>query len=110
VYRDVGRMAEARAVEAVGYDMLVSDAKKSAFDWILEALSISALVFIIGTVAAHWTELPARALRHFGLSGRPDGWGNKNGMVVLPLTTIGLYILLTLASRSARNRYFQTAL
>src|SRR5579862_9293187 len=76
--------------------------RRSAFDWILEGLAVAALAIIIGTVAVHWTELPAKVPRHFGISGSPDGWGNKNGMLLLPLITVGLYILLTVTSRHQR--------
>jgi len=63
-----------------------------------EGLALVALVTIIGTVVAHWKALPARIPTHFEISGSPDGWGNKNGMLQLPLTAIGLYILITVAS------------
>jgi len=76
--------------------------KRSAADWVLEALAFAALVAIIVIVATHWTELPARVPRHFGISGKPDRWGNKNGMLLLPLTATGLYLLITLASRYQR--------
>ncbi len=76
--------------------------QRSASDWILEALAFAALAAIIVTVAAHWTEIPARVPRHFGVSGVPDGWGNKNGILLLPLTAIGLYILMTITSRYQR--------
>jgi uncharacterized membrane protein len=76
--------------------------KRSASDWILEALAFAALAAIIVTVATHWTEIPARVPRHFGVSGAPDGWGDKNGMLLLPFTAIGLYILMTVTSRYQR--------
>jgi uncharacterized membrane protein len=75
---------------------------RSASDWIQEGFALAALVTIIGTVAAHWTALPAQVPRHFGISGNPDGWGDRNGMLLLPLTAIGLYILITVTSRYQR--------
>ena len=50
----------------------------------------------------HWTELPAKVPRHYGISGSPDGWGNKNGMLLLPVTAVGLYLLLTATARYPR--------
>jgi uncharacterized membrane protein len=68
----------------------------------LEAVSLAALFATVGIVAAHWTELPARVPVHYGISGDPDEWGGKNEMLLLPLTSAGLYILLTMASRYQR--------
>lgn len=53
-------------------------------------------------VALHWAEIPARIPLHFGVSGTPDRSGDKTGLLLLPLTAIGLYILLTAASRYQR--------
>ena len=76
--------------------------KRSALDWILEGVAVSALAMIIGTVSVHWTELAAQVPIHFGISGSPDRWGNKNELLLLPLTAIGLYTLLTVTSRYQR--------
>ena len=76
--------------------------KRSAADWIQEALSLAALAAIIFTITAHWTELPARAPTHFGASGAPNGWGGKSAMLLLPSTSVALYILMTIASRYQR--------
>ena len=76
--------------------------QRSALDWVLEALAFAALAAIIIAVATHWTEIPAQVPRHFGVSGAPDGWGNKNGMLLLSLTAVGLYILMTVTARYQR--------
>jgi uncharacterized membrane protein len=68
----------------------------------MEGLALAALATIIGTVAAHWAEIPTRVPRHFGISGSVDGWGNKNGILLLPMNAVGLYILLTATSRYQR--------
>src|ERR1700689_3906812 len=75
---------------------------RSASDWVLEALALAALATIVGMVATHWAEFPAQVPRHFGISGNPDGWGKRNGMLLLPVTAIGLYILITVSSRYQR--------
>lgn len=75
---------------------------RSASDWALEALALAALAAIVGLVGAHWAEFPAQVPRHFGISGNPDGWGRRNGMLSLPLTAVGLYILMTVSSRYQR--------
>jgi uncharacterized membrane protein len=76
--------------------------RRSTLDWILEAISAATLLAIFGIVAADWAELPAQVPLHFGLSGNPDRWGNKSGILLLPLTAAGLYAGLTMASRYQR--------
>jgi uncharacterized membrane protein YidH (DUF202 family) len=71
-------------------------------DWLFEAISLAALTTVFAVVAAHWTELPAQVPTHFGASGFPNGWGDKSGLWVLPLTSVIVYIGLTLASRYQR--------
>jgi len=73
--------------------------RRSVLDWILEGLSLATLLAIVGVVAINWDKLPARIPRHFGISGQPDRWGGKSGMLNLPVIAFGLYAMLTLASR-----------
>lgn len=73
--------------------------KRTTLDWVLEAVSLTVVVAIFLNLAAHWSELPDQVPRHYGFSGNPDRWGGKNGLWVLPFTAVGLYILLTAASR-----------
>src|SRR5262249_1390824 len=47
-------------------------------------------------------EVPDRVPHHFGLDGAPNRWGGKAFLWVLPLTGLGLYILMTAASRFQR--------
>jgi len=36
---------------------------------------------------------------HYGMSGHPNRWGNKIGLLLFLLTATGIYVLLTGASR-----------
>jgi uncharacterized membrane protein len=73
--------------------------RRSGFDWALEVVSLASLAAIIAVVATHWNELPNIVPKHFGASGKPKGWGGKNNLWILPGTSVGLYLLLTLAAR-----------
>jgi len=53
-----------------------------------------------GLAVYHWNRLPVRIPIHFGLDGRPDGWGGRfEGLVLLPLIAMGVYALLRVAPR-----------
>jgi uncharacterized membrane protein YidH (DUF202 family) len=73
--------------------------QRSAIHWVLEAGPLGALLAIFGVVSVDWKNLPDRVPRHFNWLGNPDGWGGKNGLLLLPLIALGIYILLTIASR-----------
>jgi len=75
---------------------------RTTFDWILEAISLAILVAVFINLVAHWSELPDRVPRHYGALGNPNAWGTKNGLWVLPVVAVGLYLLLTAASRYQR--------
>ncbi len=49
-----------------------------------------AVVAPIAYLAAHWTQFPETVPSHFGPSGRPDGWGSRIHLVLLPM--VGLVI------------------
>ena len=76
--------------------------KRSTLDWLCEAIAIAALAGMIGLTAANLANLPDQMPVHFGASGKPDGWGSKNTLWVLTLVNVGLYIVMTLASRYQR--------
>ncbi len=73
--------------------------KRTTLDWVLESAALAVLVFIFMNVAAHWSELPDRVPRHYGISGNPNRWGGKNWLWALPITAVGLYVFLAVASR-----------
>jgi len=73
--------------------------RRSAFDWALEAASLAALFAIFAILGAHRRDLPDQVPLHFDASGQPDGWGDKNWLLLLPLLAVALYVLLTAAAR-----------
>jgi len=73
--------------------------KRTTLDWVLEAVSLAVLVSIFVNVAAHWSELPDRVPRHYGFLGDPNRWGGKGYLWVAPFAAVGLYVLMTAASR-----------
>ena len=72
--------------------------KRSTPDWLMEAAALTALALIVGMVSTHWNQLPRQVPKHFGPSGRPNGWGSRNTLLLIPATAIGIYLLLTAAT------------
>jgi len=62
--------------------------RRSAQDWLLEAVALAALVAMFAMVFGHWQRLPVYARR-----------GNGGSLSVMVLLNAGVYLLLTFASR-----------
>jgi uncharacterized membrane protein len=65
---------------------------RSKAQWILEALSLAALILTFGIVATHWPELPATIPIHFGASGRANGFGGKSMLILLCVVNAGTWV------------------
>lgn len=73
--------------------------------WLLEVAALVALALQLWAVVRAWPHLPDVVPMHFDLTGRPDGWGNRTTIAVLPGTSIFLYVLLTLVERLPAHWY-----
>lgn len=71
----------------------------SSSEVIVEILSILGLLFAVVVIIINWSMLPIRVPTHFGLVGQPDGWVNKNTLVMMPILCILLYAGMTLLQR-----------
>ncbi|MDI6841107.1 MAG: DUF1648 domain-containing protein [bacterium] len=49
-------------------------------------------------VVTTYPDLPKKVPTHFGPSGKPDAWGPKSHILVIPFVQIGLYTLMTVAT------------
>lgn len=72
--------------------------KRSTLDWVQEGVAFAALISVVVICLVNQTDMPAQVPTHFGFSGRPDAWGPKSRLLLLPLVAIGLFIVLTVAS------------
>jgi len=65
------------------------------WEWVVLAL----IIFSFWYPAVHYAELPAQIPTHFGGSGLPDGWGNKNWInayivpLIMAVTSLGMTAL-----------------
>jgi len=71
----------------------------SSLDGFVEFASVAALLFLLVSTALYWSALPERVPTHFGLSGRPDAWGAKSSLLLLPIFAIVLYAGMTILGR-----------
>ena len=65
----------------------------------LEVLSVMGMLFTFILVYQSWGILPDRIPTHFGFTGQPDAWGNKESLFFLPLIALAMYLLLTIINR-----------
>lgn len=79
---------------------------ESTVEWILETASLAALGLAVGVLLQEWADLPARVPRHFNFTGKPDAWGSKLNLWVLPLVGAVIYIMLTVVGRIPHTHNF----
>lgn len=71
----------------------------STFEKLLQILSLLAVAGLIVLTVFAMTGLLARIPTHFGADGRPDGWGGKDSLLLLPIVAAVLYVPLTILER-----------
>ncbi|GIK41481.1 MAG: hypothetical protein BroJett011_53140 [Chloroflexota bacterium] len=77
----------------------VIDLPYTSQEWALEVIALGGLALIIGMLSLAWFDLPALVPTHFGPSGHADAWGDKRSILILPVMSIMLYLMLTVANR-----------
>lgn len=65
--------------------------------WVIEAMSFGALLCIPAFVLSSYAELPATIPTHFGLSGTPDGYGDKSTMLFIVIVSGFVFTLMSTA-------------
>lgn len=71
----------------------------SAWEWIVEALSLAILLFWVVYLAIDWDALPDKVPTGFGFNGLPRRFGSRAFLWLLPGLGLGIYALLTWLSR-----------
>lgn len=63
----------------------------------IEAVQLAIIGAMFVLAAVMWTSVPDRIPVHWSLSGEPDRYGGKfEGLLLLPLITLGVYLLMRL--------------
>jgi len=69
-------------------------------DWKREIPALTMLAAMFVTALAVWPHMPDRLPVHWGLSGDPNRWGGRfEALLGLPLTALGVYVLLLVLPR-----------
>ncbi len=66
---------------------------------ILEFIGILALCTSFFLLARYWSVLPEKIPTHFNFAGKPDGWGGKESLFILPVLGTFMYIIMKLLSK-----------
>ena len=65
----------------------------------LEAASILGLIYAISSAVYAITILPEIIPAQYGINGKPDGWGSRNGVFLFPGVSVIIYLMFTILSR-----------
>ena len=71
----------------------------TVFDKRIEQLSVLFLVLLTGLSVYVFIKTPDIIPVHFGISGKPDSYGSKWALIILPVVGLGSYLLLTMLNR-----------
>lgn len=69
------------------------------FDYALEILAVLGLATLLFLSAFHYGQLPEQIPTHFGADGRPNAFGPKTTLWVLPVLGFVLFSILTFINR-----------
>jgi len=72
----------------------------STLRWLLEAASLGGVIATLLYLPLRWGYLPREVPVHYGITGRPDRWGARFTLVALPVIALGVYIMISIQSRS----------
>ena len=71
----------------------------SPVEIIVELAAIAGVLFAILNLLKSWSCIPDRVPIHFGFDGKPDNWGSKRTLIMLPIVAVVFYLGLTLVGR-----------
>lgn len=73
--------------------------KKTAWDWITEALSLALVFGTILYLIVMWKSIPDTIPAHYNAAGEVNRWGGKSELLMLPIIGGILYFLITLVQQ-----------
>ncbi|HPT29276.1 MAG TPA: DUF1648 domain-containing protein [Bryobacteraceae bacterium] len=64
-------------------------------------LSLLGLAALLGLVAVNWSTLPDELPMHFGINGKPDRYGSRWQLLILPVVGIAIFVGMSLSAGTA---------
>lgn len=77
----------------------VIDLPITTIELILELIGILTIFTTFVLLSKYWHVLPDIIPTHFGVSGKPDGWGAKKSLLTLPVLGTFMYIGMWVLSK-----------
>lgn len=71
----------------------------SGTEKIMELIGLIGILINIILLIKYWPSLPSTIPTHFGFSGKPDSFGGKGTLFIMPIILLVLYFGLTILSR-----------
>ena len=75
----------------VGRPILDESPPATRLEPLLDALARLGLMALFASLIWIWPRLPEVVPRHFGFDGRPDAWGGRGCVLIVPLIALALY-------------------
>jgi uncharacterized membrane protein len=76
----------------------IDPAVLDALRWPLELLSLLGLAALLGLVAVNWSTLPEELPMHFGINGKPDRYGSRWQLLILPAVGIAVFVGMSMSA------------
>jgi uncharacterized membrane protein len=74
----------------------------SSFEYTLNIAAVLGLLFNAYLLWRFWPILPERLPTHYNFAGRPDAWGGKETLVILPVLSLFFFIMFMILERFPR--------
>jgi len=73
--------------------------KYSITEKIIFILTVIVLILSFAFIIIYWKSMPSIIPTHFNFYGKPDGWGGKKSLLILPIINLIIFILLAVLSK-----------
>ena len=72
--------------------------QNTVFIWILKGIQITAVVAMIASICLLWRDTPDIVPVHYNFFGNPDRWGDKIGLLIMPMVGLVIYLIMNAVS------------
>ena len=72
---------------------------KSKLERVLGIVYLLVTIIMWVYLIATWNDLPLKIPKHFGISGKPDSWGGRGSLLMLPIIQTIFYVFFIVLSK-----------